>query len=833
MKTLLSTIFRLGWLSNRKNDGIMTEKENRIQSYIENQEYNQALELINRELIGQGKFEEAIKLLEFARKKIQPNSETDSLTSGKIYQQLGACYIHLLRYREADNALNQALSIFTRLEIKPAVAGVKQTQGVLNYYRRNLDQALKCYEASEQLFTECIDNCLEESDKIPLLIRQARVRNAMAMLFMETGQFGRAENLLLQIKNTFENSIPRSRRPVILYGQLLSNLSSACREQSLDSKHKHRLAQQYAYQAIRHFKQSGNDFQLMNAYWPLGQLYFRHGRYKHALKWFAKAEELSKEVEATAFQMNYQLNQALCYQELGQLDSASSLFQQVMEWEKQHPTPWLAALTYAGLGRIFQIDRDPNNALEHFDLAIGAVESLRATLSTRDDFISGAMHSYVSIYEAAISYCLEDLDDKTLALEYMERARSRQLLDLLLNRLRIIDASDASFSEIRERINQLYQQINLAQTQPGARILDVQQIQQEIEQAETKIQLIFKRFRDESPAWRDGLNPKVIQKKLTGTVIEYFICDEELLALVINSDQIDYIKLGSVSLLDDIYLLNYQLRHFLTTSGPIIIDSYLSALYELLIAPLGNQLKSPLTIIPYGLLHYLPFQALLHNGAALIDQFAVRYAPSLKVFDMCRRKSRKIQAAAHDYPAVLVGVPHERTPLVRTEIERLHAIFPDAKILYGPDATWENIHKYADKCRYLHFSSHAFFNEQNPLFSAIRLHDNQFLTVNDLYQLKLNTRLVTLSACETARNHILAGDELVGLMRGFLYAQTPAILMSQWLVLDQITTQLTPFLYERLEQGEDLPVAFQQAQVSLKETNPNVYYWAPFVLVGS
>ena len=42
-----------------------------------------------------------------------------------------------------------------------------------------------------------------------------------------------------------------------------------------------------------------------------------------------------------------------------------------------------------------------------------------------------------------------------------------------------------------------------------------------------------------------------------------------------------------------------------------------------------------------------------------------------------------------------------------------------------------------------------------------------WLTVNEIYNLATAAPLVTLSACETGRNKISIGDELMGLCRGF------------------------------------------------------------------
>ena len=72
------------------------------------------------------------------------------------------------------------------------------------------------------------------------------------------------------------------------------------------------------------------------------------------------------------------------------------------------------------------------------------------------------------------------------------------------------------------------------------------------------------------------------------------------------------------------------------------------------------------------------------------------------------------------------------------------------------------------------------------MFSGIRLGD-AYLNLYDLYQLKLDAELVTLSGCATGMNVVTPGDELLGLIRGLLYAGAHSLLLTLWDVHDQST----------------------------------------------
>ena len=118
------------------------------------------------------------------------------------------------------------------------------------------------------------------------------------------------------------------------------------------------------------------------------------------------------------------------------------------------------------------------------------------------------------------------------------------------------------------------------------------------------------------------------------------------------------------------------------------------------------------------------------------------------------------------------------------------------------------------------------------MFSALKLADG-WLNFYDIFNLDLQAELVTLSACETGMNEVFPGDELFGLMRGFLYAGAPSLIVSLWMVNDRSTAELMRGLYGGLRQGLSKRAALRQAQMAVKEKHHHPYFWAPFILMGA
>jgi hypothetical protein len=139
-------------------------------------------------------------------------------------------------------------------------------------------------------------------------------------------------------------------------------------------------------------------------------------------------------------------------------------------------------------------------------------------------------------------------------------------------------------------------------------------------------------------------------------------------------------------------------------------------------------------------------------------------------------------------------------------------------------------------------ATHGEFRPDNPLFSGLALADG-WLTTLDIFNLRLQASLVTLSACQSGQSQVGGGDELLGLMRAFLYAGAASLVLSLWAVEDRSTALLMEAFYAKLAEGWSKGAALRHAQrqfiqdgVSQGDAAQRLYkhpfFWAPFFLVG-
>jgi CHAT domain-containing protein len=322
------------------------------------------------------------------------------------------------------------------------------------------------------------------------------------------------------------------------------------------------------------------------------------------------------------------------------------------------------------------------------------------------------------------------------------------------------------------------------------------------------------------------------------TLIEYFTTGDEVLVFVVSSDSAQVVRrvcpaTRAISLQER---LGFQLEKFMlggdyvTTHADQILEStkrHLHALYRSLVAPFVELVTtSHLVIVPHGSLHFLPFHAFFDGETYLIDRFEISYAPSASVLKYCLQKESVSGAQG-----VLVGVADENAPMVAAEIERLRTVFPSAQVLLNEGATRETFVSHCATSSFLHIATHAVFRQDNPMFSSFKLADG-WLTAFDLFSMSCQTNLVSLSGCQSGVSEVTGADDLLGLMRGFLYAGARSMLLSLWNVNDESTTELMARFYEGWRQGAPKSVALRNAMMSVREANPNPFHWAPFLLVG-
>ncbi len=291
------------------------------------------------------------------------------------------------------------------------------------------------------------------------------------------------------------------------------------------------------------------------------------------------------------------------------------------------------------------------------------------------------------------------------------------------------------------------------------------------------------------------------------------------------------------------------------------IDDYLEALrtemprapelgaklYGWLLAPIDDELKAAHTVllVPFGKLHYVPFQALNTLDADgtphyAIEKFRMGYLSSRTLYKLAKahQKEAGTLLAFANPDGSLLGARAEMESVMRNG-------FPTAKVLYEKDAVKDSFFKLASSYRIIHFATHGIVTS-DPTTSYLKMADAE-LTVNDIIGfegLEGRTDLIVLSACQTAlEKGQKTEDEPISIASAFASAGAPSMVASLWSVNDESTRELMSRFYEGLKQGGangmDTLESLRQAQLAVMRIELNggrpyeaPRYWAAFELVG-
>lgn len=477
-------------------------------------------------------------------------------------------------------------------------------------------------------------------------------------------------------------------------------------------------------------------------------------------------------------------------------------------------------------GRIARQESGASASIDYFKKAVDVIESQRSTIHSEAARI-GFVGDKQSVYHQLIA-ALYDARRAIDAFEYAERSKSRALVDLLASKREF----GQRYSEAASILNEMHN------IEGGEQLAAAGDRSDNAAKFMTRSIEIKRKLVEKAPelATLVTVNPipaRDIQAKLgcDETLIEYYYKDADLYAFVVTRGNLTAVKLSGEGLEQDADNLRKSLE---SASGGF--DFFSGKLYRRLIAPLEPCLKtSRVSVVSHGILHYIPFGALQQDGKYLIDRFALRFLPSAGVITFLRRPEGPQKNKMIIFGNPDLGDPGQDLKHAQEEAAAIAALYPHSKLFLRGDASKGHFLAEAGNYDYVHLAAHGAFRADAPLHSGVFLAGGKgaagFVSVNDLFALDLKADLVTLSACETGLGKVRSGDDVVGFVRGFLFAGANSILASLWKVDDLATSDLMIEFYRNLKRHEK-DEALRLAQMKVRKKYRHPFYWASFQLIG-
>lgn len=533
---------------------------------------------------------------------------------------------------------------------------------------------------------------------------------------------------------------------------------------------------------------------------------------------------------------------------ISNLDSAKFYLDATLGKEDYYDILWQSHYYY---GQLFELENQLEKAVDSYRKAVGIIEGIRGNF-TVDEYKSSFINDKQEVYDHLIRLLLKQGKSEE-SFQYSERARARAFLDQIANRDIDFSVGEGNDLVLREKEKRFeLQKLNRMLIQPqsvggsnsDSREIGLDQIRRELQRVQseylsllTQLKLSVSRYYSMVSVETVPLEELRENLNDNNCLIEYWLSEDEIIIWFITKKEIVHksISVSRGTIESDIQLA----RRFISSNSISRMTPVLKNLYDILILPFESELSnfSNWIIVPKGSLHFLPFQALIDkNDNYLVDQTVITYAPSASIWKYCniQKPTSKMSLLGMGLGDLSIG-NNPPLPSTLTEVKNISALFDNSTTFFENLATESAFKLEASMSGVIHLASHGYVDYLMPIFSYILLApsdaDDGRLLLYEIMEMKLDAKLVTLSACQTGLGNVNEGDEIESLSRSFIYAGTQAVISSLWSVADYPTSVLMNNFYKMADQYP-ISRALTEAQRIVKKDFPSPFYWAPFVLNG-
>jgi tetratricopeptide (TPR) repeat protein len=760
-----------------------------------------------------GQYQKAIECLQqsldIAREGGYRSTEANSLGN------LGVAYNSLGQYQKAIEFHRQSLAIAREIKDRREEANSRNNLGNAYY---SLGQYQKAIDYQQQ--------SLDINREIQNRQGEAASLVSVGNVYYSLGEYQKAIKYQQQ-------SLAISREIQNRQGEAasLGNLGNAY--QSLGQYQK---AIDYHQKSLAINREIGTRSGEANALGNLGNAYQSLGQYQKAIDYQQQSLDINREIQNRQGEAASLGNLGNAYDSLGQYQKAIEYQQKHLEITREIGDRSGEALSLNNLGAAYRDNKQPAEAITNLEASLTIYLDTRGQLSRGDrkQFLASNERTVITLAEVFIQ---QNQPEK--AFEWLNLATTADLADY--NRL--IDAKVANLEAQKALDNWNANNRQLEGMRRQLQDKFSEELAKEIREFETKVygdgEAIARKYPEVAELFetkptditrlRQNIAPDtlVIQPVPLRDKVALFLLTREKLT-VIQSDT----KRNEFNQLVSQYrrqLADYQNADVYATGGK---------LYEILIRPIELQIAASssknIAIIATEQLRYIPFETLYDEKTEkfFLQKYSVSYLTRISATTppTTERKPLQVLAFANPKPT--------RQELKGTEIEAdiIQQTFPSSVTYEHEKATLDIFKTQAARFSILHLGTHGCFNQDGCPDLGMKLNtilfaNNQQYPIADAALLGLkNTELITLSACQTAKEANADGQEISGLAYVLERAGARSVIASLWSVEDSTSAEIMTKFYQNLQKGMSKSEAMRQAKLSQIQQHP--YFWSPFILIG-
>ena len=553
-------------------------------------------------------------------------------------------------------------------------------------------------------------------------------------------------------------------------------------------------------EALDRFENEAIRFQA-DTWLELGNLKLKQKIYEDARESFRVAIDLSKSIGYKYGMIASMIGNGRIALNSNNLNEADSLFSTVLNKLVNTKLPVLKANALFGLSKIQKRLNNLDKAFQYLDKAIYEIESLRESIN-RDSLRVSYFATTQDLFDEAISISI-DRGKNDLALQYAEQARARALFDIF---------EKPAFEDIRP------QQQSLLDYQ-------IHSIDKLIFDVPDSVQILEYRITSDLLLVWFISNKKLVLHKVP-------ISREQLekqvhnFLLNVGIENLNYFQNRVKNNIQKVYEENRKLG---------------KELFKLLLSPIFENLTidKQLFIIPDGILHRLPFGALVTNENEFFDERQIWVkAPSLSILSKSDEWPKKPIHSQNSRFLMVAG----NLPSVRAQAKLVKQLYKNAVVLQDKMTNYNFVKKELESgYSTVYFSVHSVADPVHPMNSFIELNDeNNPSGKKKIYSRQLldldfsKTSLAILNACETSSGKVVPGEGILNLVRIFSLSHVPVVVASLSKNDDRRSAEIIDHFIKALSTGKDPAHALHTSKknliVKLKHDDgyPLPYFWSVF-----
>ncbi len=801
-----------------------------------------------------GLYDQALNLMKKVIDIFKQTYGPQSPQVAKVLSDIGKIYMDKEENDLAKDYLQQSLDIYIKLYGANSLqaASVYYSLGVLYNQMQDYNTALQFYFAALRIYQGKLPPT--HPDIIGLI-------NNIAVVYRTMGNYETSIQYYKNALKALKSVNPDDYRIPIVYTNIAAIFYNL--DQTDSALNYYKLAIERFYQNF-----GKHNPTLIKPLVNLGYVYFKKNNYSKALEYFQKAIIANcPNFNDENFHSNPSLTEY--YNGIKLLESFSNKIAALVKlYNKNKNTTylWLAYKTTV--------------------LADSLAQELRQTIISDNDKLTLNLHT-LKIYENGITICnmltkfypQEKFKFLNKAFYFAERNKAALLVESMnAAKAQKIAGIPDSLLQKEQNLRRLiaYYDNKLAKLEDFSK---ENIYRSELFKYKNKYHSLIKYFEQHYPKYYEiKYSPNFVEiQKLQNVLdtnqalISYFYGYKNLFVFVIAKDTVAILSSSSKNVADTVLKMYKNIK----INSDQAIKKFAHSSFELFKMIFPNDIPKKvkkLVIIPDDILNIVPFEALLQNDTLpqnirdfaqypfLIYSYDISYSYSSYLF-YTLHYSEVQPVKGFDFLGVAPGFLGNNRPVFKgqkitplpgslKEVKEIAQNFADhslyTKTLLDTTATETNF-KHLDLTNFkiIHISTHGLIFSNHPdwsalIFSKEQQPDDGFLFVGEIYNLKIRSSLVTLSACETGLGKISRGEGVIGMSRAFFFAGAQNLLISLWKVSDAATKNLMVQFYKNLlnqypviNENTRYSQALHKAKLWMLQNGwSHPYYWASFILVG-